>query len=70
MRYVLTFAFLAAACVVQAQKKVVNEEINITKEREVSVPKATKLTEKIPQAPSTVKEKKMNYSFLIVNLRE
>ncbi|MFS0491298.1 hypothetical protein [Leadbetterella byssophila] len=63
MRYVLTFAFLAAACVVQAQKKVVNEEINITKEREVSVPKATKLTEKIPQVPSTVKEKKMNYSF-------
>lgn len=63
MKYILTMAFLAAAYVVCAQKKVVNEEINITKEREVSVPKATKLTEKIPQSQAPVTEKKMNYSF-------
>jgi hypothetical protein len=63
MRYVLTLAFLAATIIANAQKKVVNEEINITKEREVSVPKATKLTEKIPQAKVPEREKKMNYSF-------
>jgi len=63
MKYTLTIAFLAAVSVAVAQKKVVNEEINITKEREVSVPKATKLTEKIPQSKAPVTEKKMNYSF-------
>ena len=63
MKYILTIAFLAAVSVAVAQKKVVNEEINITKEREVSVPKATKLTEKIPQTQAPVTEKKMNYSF-------
>lgn len=63
MKYTLTIAFLAAAFVAVAQKKVVNEEINITKEREVSVPKATKITEKIPQSKPAVTEKKMNYSF-------
>jgi|GEM_PF-450588 len=63
MKYTLTIAFLVAAYVAAAQKKVVNEEINITKEREVNVPKATKLTEKIPQSKAQVTEKKMNYSF-------
>ncbi len=63
MRYTLIAAFLVTGGFAAAQKKVVNEEINITKEREVSIPKATKLSEKVPPVKSESKEKKMNYSF-------
>lgn len=63
MRYIVTLAFLAASYAAFSQKKVVNEEINITKEREVTVPKATKLTDKIQSVKSEATEKKMNYSF-------
>jgi hypothetical protein len=62
-RYIITAAILMTNVLVFAQKKVVNEEINITKEREIAIPKATKLTEKIATVKSETKEKKMNYSF-------
>lgn len=63
MRYTAILAFLALSTSVFAQKKVVNEEINITKDREVSVPKASKITEKIPALETGNAGKKMNYSF-------
>ncbi len=63
MRYIVTIAFLAATSVLYAQKKVVDQEINLTKEREISIPKATKLNEKIAPLKSETTEKKMNYSF-------
>ncbi|MCP9768199.1 hypothetical protein EGI22_09770 [Lacihabitans sp. LS3-19] len=46
-----------------AQKPVVNEEINITKEREVVLPKANRIIDKIPPVENEKKEKKMTYSF-------
>jgi hypothetical protein len=62
-RYIITAGILLSNVLVFAQKKVVNEEINITKEREIAIPKATKLTEKITTPKADTKEKKMNYSF-------
>lgn len=46
-----------------AQKTVVNEEINITKEREVVLPKANRIIDKIPPVVTDKKEKKMTYAF-------
>lgn len=46
-----------------AQKQVVNEEINITKEREIVLPKANRIIDKIPAIESEKKEKKMTYAF-------
>jgi hypothetical protein len=46
-----------------AQKEVVNEEINIKKEKEVVIPKANRILEKIPPIVAEKKEKKMTYSF-------
>jgi hypothetical protein len=48
---------------VHAQKPVVNEEINITKDREVVLPKANRIIDKIPPVENEKKEKKMTYSF-------
>jgi hypothetical protein len=46
-----------------AQKEVVNEEINITKERDVIIPKANRIIEKVPTIKNEKSEKKMSYSF-------
>lgn len=46
-----------------AQKTVVNEEINITKDREVVLPKANRIIDKIPPVTTDKKEKKMTYAF-------
>lgn len=46
-----------------SQKTVVNEEINITKDREVVLPKANRIIDKIPAVVSDKKEKKMTYAF-------
>ena len=63
-RYILILAFLTTAFSdTFSQKKVVDEEINITKEREISVPKADKLLEKIAPLQNETTKKKMEYSF-------
>ncbi len=46
-----------------SQKPVVNEEINITKDREVVLPKANRIIDKIPPVITDKKEKKMTYAF-------
>ena len=46
-----------------SQKPVVNEEINITKDREVVLPKANRIIDKIPPVVTEKKEKKMSYAF-------
>lgn len=47
----------------QNPKDVVNEEINITKDREVEIQKANKIIDKISVIPADKKDKKMVYTF-------
>ena len=46
-----------------AQKEIGNEEINITKERQVELQKANRIFDKIPPIVNEKKHVKMNYSF-------
>jgi hypothetical protein len=46
-----------------AQKEIGNEEINITKERQVELQKANRIFDKIPPIVNEKKQVKMNYSF-------
>jgi hypothetical protein len=46
-----------------AQKEVVNEEINITKERQIELQKANRIFDKIPPVINEKSDKKMTYSF-------
>jgi hypothetical protein len=55
--------FLISSSISFAQKQIVNEEINITKDREVVLPKANRIFDKIPPIENEKKDKKMNYSF-------
>jgi hypothetical protein len=55
LSFISTYAF--------SQKPVVNEEINITKDREVVLPKANRIIDKIPPVVTDKKEKKMSYAF-------
>jgi hypothetical protein len=55
LSFISTYAF--------SQKTVVNEEINITKDREVVLPKANRIIDKIPPVLTDKKEKKMTYAF-------
>lgn len=47
----------------KAQKEIGNEEINITKERQVELQKANRIFDKIPPIVNEKKNVKMNYSF-------
>ena len=46
-----------------AQKEVVNEEINILKERQIELQKANRIFDKIPPVINEKSDKKMTYSF-------
>jgi hypothetical protein len=57
--FVLTFFYFSSF----AQKEIGNEEINITKERQVEIQKANRILDKIPPVEKETKEKKMSYAF-------
>jgi hypothetical protein len=59
----ITLSFFTAISVAQSGKDVVNEQINITKEKEVEINKANKVQDKGKVLESTAKDKKMVYTF-------
>jgi hypothetical protein len=60
----ITVLLVSASLLAHAQtKEIGNEEITITKDRKVELPKANRIFEKIPPVANEVKEKKMVYSF-------
>ncbi len=54
---------VSVSAVAQTTREIGNEEITITKDRKIELPKANRVFEKIPAVPNEVKEKKMTYSF-------
>lgn len=63
IKYILSSFLAVGSFAAFAQTKVVDQEINITKEREITVPKATKLSEKATALKTETIKREMNYSF-------